>query len=106
MYWITGILGIFLMLAPYLLGYTWHGTAFLTSLIVGAIITIASIWEGVESHKRTWEYWVATIVGISAIVAPFALGFGTLNAAMWTSVLCGILVAIFAGSKLWTTSTS
>lgn len=99
-----GVLGVFMMLAPYLFGYVDNGAAYWTSLLAGGLVTIASIWEGVESRKAAWEYWIATIVGIFAIVAPFILGYGSLTEAMWTSVIVGILIAISAGSKLWTTN--
>jgi len=105
MYWITGVLGVFLMVAPYLFGYADNAAAYWTSLLAGGIVAVASIWEGMETRKANWEYWVAAIVGIFAIVAPFIFGFGTHATAMWTSVIVGVLIAMFAGSKLWTAST-
>ena len=101
MYWITGMLGIGLMVAPYFLGYTDNFAAYWTSLIAGFIVALASIWEGVETKKENWEYWVAVIVGIFAVIAPFAFGFTWLFEAMWTSIVLGVLIALFAGSKLW-----
>ena len=101
MYWITGILGIILMAAPYMLGYTENATAYWTSVSIGGIVALASIWEGFEMKKENWEYWVAVICGIFAIIAPFLLGYGWLMEAMWTSVVVGLLIALFAGSKLW-----
>lgn len=104
MYWITGILGVFLMVAPFLFGYTDNTAAYWTSLASGVIVTIASIWEGVEARKANWEYWVAALVGIFAVVAPFVFGFSEQASAMWTSVIVGVLIALFAGSKLWAVS--
>jgi VIT1/CCC1 family predicted Fe2+/Mn2+ transporter len=104
MYWVTGILGVFLMIAPYLFGFADNSAAYWSSILAGGIVAIASIWEGVESRKENWEYWVAAVVGIFAIIAPFIFGFGSLAGAMWTSVIAGVLIAIFAGTKLWTTS--
>lgn len=92
------------MAAPYLFGYSDNSAALWTSILAGGIVAIASIWEGVETRKENWEYWVAAIVGIFAIVAPFILGFGSEAGAMWSSVVAGILIAIFAGAKLWTVS--
>lgn len=106
MYWVTGVLGVFLMIAPYLFNYGDNPAAYWTSVLAGGIVAIASIWEGVETRKENWEYWVAAIVGIVAIIAPFVLGYGALAEAMWTSVIVGVLVAIFAGAKLWTVSST
>jgi SPW repeat-containing protein len=104
MYWITGILGILLMSAPYLLGYADNFAAYWTSLTIGLIVSIASIWEGVETRKENWEYWVAVVCGIFAILAPFIFGYGWHAEAMWASVVVGFLIALFAGSKLWSVS--
>ena len=104
MYWITGVLGVFLMVAPYLFGYVDNVSAYWTSILSGGVVALASIWEGVETRKENWEYWVAAIVGVLAVVAPFVLGFGTVAEAMWTSVVVGVLITLFAGSKLWLAS--
>lgn len=101
MYYLTGLAGIILIIAPYIFGYATNAPALWTSLVAGIVVLVASIWEGIETRKEDWEYWVAVIVGILAILAPFALGFGSIASAMWTSVVMGASIAILAGSKLW-----
>jgi len=101
MYWLTGIVGLFMIIAPYAFNYSDNPVALWTSIIAGLIVLVMSIWEGMEKRQENWEYWVVGIVGIFAIVAPFILGFGTIASAMWTTVILGAVVAILAVSKLW-----
>ena len=102
MYWLTGILGMVLVFAPFILGFANNAAALWTSLIVGMATIILSWMEGVEEDSESWEYWIAGVLGLVAIAAPFVFGFSAHAVAMWTSVVVGVLIAILAGSKLTT----
>jgi hypothetical protein len=43
--------------------------------------------------------WVNFILGLWLIVAPFALHYRDLSAAMWNNVIVGIVIAILAISR-------
>lgn len=101
MYWITGVVGLFMILAPFLFQYSTNTGALWTSLLAGGVVAIASYVEAMQHDKADWEYWIAGIVGIFAIVAPFLFGFTAHAAATWTSVLAGGVIAFLAGSRLW-----
>jgi uncharacterized membrane protein len=101
MYWITGILGAAFVLAPFLFGYSENSIALWTSLILGGAVMVVSYLEAAALDSDRWEYWVATITGIAAMVAPFALGFRSLPSAFWTSIAIGLLLAIVAGYRLY-----
>lgn len=100
MYYLTGLLGLIAVAAPFFFGYSGDTAALWTSLIVGAILIVASVIEGFADDKDRWEYWVAGIVGVGAIIAPFALGFSALAAAVLTMMVVGIMAIIAAGTKL------
>lgn len=100
MYWLTGILGLILAIAPWLFGYANNTVALWTSLIVGGATIIVSLIEGAQAGREQWEYWIAGMLGIIAIIAPFTLGFSAYTNAMWSSVVLGTLIAIFAGTRL------
>ncbi len=100
MYWITGILGLAFAIAPFVLGYSTNIVATWTSVILGVVVLATSVIEYFQADKEQWEYWVAGIVGLLAIVAPFLLGFGSYVGATWTSIIAGVLLILTAGSKI------
>ncbi|MEJ2710219.1 MAG: SPW repeat protein [Anaerolineales bacterium] len=101
MYWITGILGLALILAPFVFGFSANTSAMWSSVILGAVITLASIVEGWTRDDRNWEYWVVGLAGILAILAPFVLGFSSVSGALWTAIILGAVVALLAGTKVF-----
>lgn len=100
MYWLTGFLGLVSLLAPFAFGYTDNGGALWTSLIIGVLLVGDSILEGLAEGKQRWEYIAAVVLGIVAVIAPFILGFTTVTAALWTSIVVGIIAVIAAGGTL------
>lgn len=102
MYWATGILGLILAVAPWMFGYSTNLVAMWTSLLIGVATVLVSWMEGAQSDREPWEYWTAVVLGVIAIIAPLILGFGSLPSATWSTVILGILIAIFAGSRLST----
>ena len=101
MYWITGFLGMVLLVAPYMFNYADNMPALWTSLILGALVLAISLAEGYLKDTGKWEYWTAAFLGLAAILAPFVFGFGNYAIAMWTTVIMGTLITVFAGTKLY-----
>ena len=106
MYKYTGVLGLALVAAPFILGYRSDTTATWTSIVIGAVIILVSYIKSraVDDGTR-WEYWVAGLAGLLAVIAPFVLGFSAVTAALWTSIILGAVVAILSGAKVLTTGT-
>lgn len=100
MYWMTGISGFVLMIAPFTLGYSQNAPALWISVVVGLATIILSCMEGAQHETKRWEYWTIAILGIIAIVAPFVMDFGYLTSALVTSIVTGMLISLFAGAKL------
>lgn len=100
MYWTTGILGLALAVAPFVLSYSDNTAALWTSVLVGGATIVVSLIEGLQADREQWEYWIAGILGVVAIAAPFALDFSNHATAVWTTVIAGTLIALFAGSRL------
>lgn len=97
MIWFTGFLGLLLVLAPFVMGYTNNALALWTSIIMGLIVLGVSVYKGVKHDKAQWEYMVIAIVGLLVIFAPFILGFSTITIAVWTLIILGGILAILAG---------
>lgn len=102
MYWITGLVGLGSIVAPFLFGYTGNTPALWSSLIIGAALIVASALEGVERDQDMLEYWAAGFLGLVAIVAPFLFGFSDHTTELWTSVVVGIVAVVAAGTRVLT----
>lgn len=100
MYLLTGFLGLVSIIAPYIFGYSQDAAALWTSLIVGAVLVIASVFEGIAADRERWEYWVIGAVGVGSILAPFVFGFSAISSALWTLVIVGIVTVLAAWTKL------
>jgi uncharacterized membrane protein HdeD (DUF308 family) len=48
-----------------------------------------------------WEEWIELIVGALVIIAPWALGFAAIQAAMWSCVVLGVIVVLSSISEIW-----
>ncbi|MBI2019357.1 SPW repeat protein [Candidatus Daviesbacteria bacterium] len=101
MYLLTGFLGLVAIVAPYLFNYSFDAVALWTSLIVGGVLIVSSIFEGLAADRERWEYWVMGLTGLSAVFAPFVLGFSTLTSALWTLVIIGVVTILTAWTKLY-----
>ncbi len=101
MYWLTGLLGILLIIAPFALGYRGDMPALASTVILGLATLIVSAYKGVTHDKARWEYWAAAIFGVLAIIAPFVLGFSTISLALWSSLVLGVIVLVLSIYELW-----
>ncbi len=101
MYWATGILGILLIIAPFVLGYSGNSGALWTGVILGAITLIVSLIKAFAHDVSQWEYWVTGLMGILAIIAPFVLGFTAVSVAMWASIILGVITLILSAVVLF-----
>lgn len=101
MYWFTGLLGLASITAPFVLNYSTESLALLVSLGVGIALVVTSAFEWLAEDKDKWEYYLAGVVGLGALIAPFILRFTEYSSAMWTMTIVGFLTVIIAGSKLF-----
>ena len=101
MYWVTGVLGLLLVICPFIFAYSDNAAALWTSVIAGFLIAIASLIEKAVEDKENWEYWVAAVIGIFTIVSPFIFGFNDHATALLVTMVIGVLVTITAASRLW-----
>jgi hypothetical protein len=88
------VLGVWLVVSPWALGYAGETMAAWNAYIFGVIIAVAAIAALVAFHE--WEEWVNAVIGLWLIVSPWVLGFSGLAAAMWNFVAVGVIVAVLA----------
>lgn len=102
MFWVTGLIGLALAVAPWILNYADNTNAMWVSVIAGVAVVLVSAYKGfMHDTDQKWEYWVAGLGGIVAAVAPFVLQFTALTAALWTGVVLGVLLIAVSGYELF-----
>jgi hypothetical protein len=92
------ILGVFLVLSPWLLHFApgaeswnaWAGGGVIAVLSIAALLAFAE-----------WEEWLNLVVGLWIVVSPWALKFSASTNAMRTDAIVGLIVAVIAAIELW-----
>ena len=96
------LLGIWLIIAPWVLGYANLSPAQSNDVIVGIIVAVvAAIRSFGGFNTRGWS-WINILAGIWLIIAPFVLGYSNNTTPLWNDIILGIVIAILA----WTSATS
>jgi hypothetical protein len=96
--WANLAVGVWLFVAPWVLGYDHVRSAAWNSWIFGIVVVAVSTSALVLF--AVWEEWLNVIFGAWLLVAPWIMGFaGSDNAAaLWNHVLVGLAVG---GLALW-----
>lgn len=97
--WINFVLGLWLLISPFTLGYS--GTAATEDVVVGVLIAALALWRAVgdETEGMKAVSWAAAILGIWTIIAPFALGYTGIFIAVLNDVIVGLIVAVLAAIR-------
>jgi hypothetical protein len=97
---VNGVLGAWLVLSPWALGFTAETFATGNAVIVGVALVAAAL--GAILVPRAWEEWTECVLGLWLVVSPWALGFSAQREAMLAAVATGAVIALLA---LWTLAT-
>ena len=90
------LLSIWLIAAPFLLGYAGvSAVAMWNAIIVGVIVLILAGIRLGNPASAPGLSWVNALLGIWLIISPFLLGTSNVAAVMWNDILVGIGFAVF-----------
>ena len=92
--WINILLGVWVLISPYVLGFAYMHRPTWNNIITGVIIAILAIIRTSTNRQPAWS-WMNTIAGIWLILSPFALNFVS-GVAFWNNVILGIIITIVA----------
>lgn len=87
--------GIWLIIAPFLLGYSDQATPLWNDIIVGILIVAFAGARVVGAFRAPSLSWVNVILGGWLIVAPFLLGYSDDANPLWNDIIVGIIVVLF-----------
>lgn len=97
---VNGLVGVWLILSPWALGFQSDMTVLANAVIIGILLLATAL--GAIFVPRAWEEWTETALGVWLAISPWALGFSAMQNATISAVVSGLVVAVLA---LWVLST-
>lgn len=100
------LLGTWLIIAPFALGYSQSASARWNDIVVGAAILIMAARCAFAPADEVGLSSACAVLGGWLVIAPFALGNSNITANVWNDVVVGVLVAVlgawsaFAGQQI------
>jgi len=91
------VLGLWLALSPWAIGYQGDATATSTALVTGVVLMAVAL--GAIFAPRAWEEWTQALIGLAVMASPWLLGFNDQPVVMRNALLTGLAVVGLAG---WT----
>jgi hypothetical protein len=91
------LLGVWLVLSPFVLGFA--GAATGITIVLGVFVILFAV-EGLVIPSYL-EEWGEVLLGLALLVAPWAVGYESVSATI-SSVTSGILVILFAVWEMMT----
>ncbi len=101
MYWITALIGLALIIAPFALAFSGNRAALTSSVVLGAAVLVLSILKGLLRDRMPWEYWVIGLLSILIAGTPFILGFNTVQRAFLTTTVLGIVAFLLCAYQIY-----
>ncbi|OGY21835.1 MAG: hypothetical protein A2126_00375 [Candidatus Woykebacteria bacterium GWB1_45_5] len=98
--WLAFLAGLWLIVSPFILGYSTTTTAMNNDVIVGAaVVTLSLITIVWKRLTASWLSWLIALVGIWEIAAPFLLDYTSTTVAAWNGAILGVIILILAGAR-------
>jgi uncharacterized membrane protein len=97
MQWASGIniiAGIWLLISPWVLGFSAMTTARNDAVIFGIIVGVLAAVRLFAAPAAAWLSWVNLILGIWVFIAPWVLGFSGDSVALWDHLILGVIFFI------------
>jgi hypothetical protein len=94
--WVTFVVGLWLIAAPFALGYSGTFQAASNDVGLGVLIVASSLWLAFKADAPGWLNWALMLFGVWTIAAPFALGYSSTTNAMMNDVAAGAIVVALA----------
>ncbi len=92
--WVNLILGIWLVVSPWVLSFSSQNVATWNAVIVGVVFAVLSLLAIAEA--KPWEEWSELVAAVWLLVSPWVLGYSGLAAAMWNAVIVAVIVGVLA----------
>lgn len=91
-------LGVILIAAPWLFGFTDKTWAARNAWFSGGVVVLLALLALVRTYD--WEEWLNIIAGLWVAASPWLLWFNDVVPALWTHVVIGLCIILFAALEL------
>jgi len=102
--WLVAVAGLWALVSPFSLGYSAITMAMWNAVIVGAVLIILAAGAALSRDAgidRNLD-WINAVLGLWLVVSPFILGYSATMAALWNTIIVGLMVIVLA---VWATFT-
>jgi hypothetical protein len=93
------VLGAWLFISPWVLGFSDAGKVATNAWIFGIIIALLAL-SAIFAYQR-WEEWLTAAIGVWVFISLWVLGAVSNARILWSSLVVGALLVILA---LWSSS--
>lgn len=102
--WLVAVAGLWQLVSPFILNFTARTTAMWNAVVIGLVLIVLGVWAALNKEARTSRTldWVNAILGLWLVASPFVLGYSDMATAMWSSIIVGLVVLVFAGWAAFT----
>lgn len=92
--WMNFTLGVWLVIAPFVLLYRGIQAALWDDIVVGLLIAAYSFSRALEIEKLIVGNWIVGALGLWVLISPFVLHFSGATIPMRNNVIVGAAVTI------------
>jgi len=94
--WIVALLGLWQILAPFVLGYSNITYALYNAVAVGVLLIVFAVWSIRAPNVSTASTlnWINVILVLWLIAAPYVLGYSAVDRAVVNTLIVGIAVVV------------
>jgi predicted anti-sigma-YlaC factor YlaD len=99
--WVNVLIAIWLLMAPFALGFTPLGSATWNSLSVGTVMLIVALFGLIKPLQKPGLMWINFVLGLWLIASPALLGFShSLLPTLSHIAMGGIVAGLAAGAAI------
>jgi hypothetical protein len=94
--WIVAVLGVWEIVASFILGFSGVTAALWNSIIVGIVLLVLSAWAALSDSPSIGRglTWINAVVGVWFFFSPFILAYSGTTIVLWDSLIVGAIVVI------------